>query len=66
MSVGWDRARGLAAAIPALAPVTLALDEAVGLVLVSDVVAMTDLPPGTVSGHGRLGVRGRTAVDGRR
>ncbi len=49
MSVGWDQARGLAAAIPALAAVTVALDDAVGLVLVCDVVAMTDLPPGTVS-----------------
>jgi molybdopterin molybdotransferase len=49
VSVGWDEARALAAAIPALAAVNVALDEAVGLVLAADVVAVTDLPPFTVS-----------------
>ena len=49
MSVSWERARALAAAVPANDAVALPLTEALGLVLASDLVAAADLPPYAMS-----------------
>jgi molybdopterin molybdotransferase len=49
VSVPWEQARLLAAAVPANEPVTSALTDAIGLVLAADLVAAADLPPFDVS-----------------
>jgi molybdopterin molybdotransferase len=49
MSTSWQQARTLAADLRSLRAVEVALSAAAGLVLASDVVARTDLPPFTAS-----------------
>lgn len=49
MRTSWQQARDLAADVPPLRAVAVALSSAAGLVLAEDVVAATDLPPYTAS-----------------